>query len=298
MAGEHAVSRRTLIAGGTTTLLAAGTGAWMREGPPALTSSVYRWLELDGPNGRVPDVEARPVVYGTFRSARLGGQLTGYGIAKPPGPGRHDRLPVLIVLHGLGRSHADVFDEDYLGAHRFLAAAIMGGVRPFAIASVDGGAYYWHKREAGADAAAMVIEEFLPLLAAHGLMPDRVALTGWSMGGFGALHIAASLGPQRVSAVSTMSAALCIQFEDTTPGAFDDEVDFERHTPHGRQAALTGIPIRIDCGRGDSFAEGNQEYVDGFSDPPEGGFALGDHDIGYWRRIFPHHVAHAARCLP
>lgn len=57
----------------------------------------------------------------------------------------------------------------------------------------------------------------------------------------------------------------------------------------GRQEQLAGIAVRVDCGKGDPFYANTRDYVDGFAagERPAGGFALGDHDSGYWRRIAP-----------
>ncbi len=52
----------------------------------------------------------------------------------------------------------------HLGLDRFLAAGVRAGLPPLAIASVDGGTTYWHRRQDGEDAGAMVLEEFVPLL--------------------------------------------------------------------------------------------------------------------------------------
>jgi hypothetical protein len=57
-------------------------------------------------------------------------------------------------------------------------------VPPFALASVDGGESYWHPRDSGEDAAAM-LDEFVPLLACHGLDVRPLGFLGRSMGGFG-----------------------------------------------------------------------------------------------------------------
>lgn len=143
----------------------------------------------------------------------------------------------------------------------------------------------------------MIINEFLPLLAAEGLDIGRLALLGWSMGGFGALHLASLLGPGRVSAVGAMSAALWTEYAAATPVAFDSAEDFSRDTPLGKQAALDGIPVRIDCGRGDEFIGANHVYVSGFDAAPAGDFELGDHDLGYWRRVFAPQLTFAARAL-
>ena len=86
---------------------------------------------------------------------------------------------MLISLHGRGGDHWDTFAGS-LHLHRFLAEAVAQGGAPFAIASVDGGDHeYWHPRR-NTDPAAMVIEEFLPLLSKRGLDTTRIGLLGWS----------------------------------------------------------------------------------------------------------------------
>src|SRR3954447_10669133 len=112
----------------------------------------------------------------------------------------------MVCLHGLGGDHTTAVDE--LGIDRFLVAAVDAGVRPFAVATADGGTTYWHPRPNGEDAGAMVVDELLPLLAAHGLDTTRLAFQSWSMGGYGALRLAGVVGSGRVRAVAALSAAL------------------------------------------------------------------------------------------
>jgi S-formylglutathione hydrolase FrmB len=173
---------------------------------------------------------------------------------------------------------------------RFLAAGVAQGATPFALASVDGVESYWHPRASGEDAGAMVLEEFLPLLGDHGLDVGQMAFFGWSMGGYGALRLAALLGRDRVVAATAMSPALWHSFADSSPGAFDDDNDFGRNTLFGRQRDLDGMSVRIDCGEEDPFYAATKDYVEGFPVPPDGGFQPGGHDVGYWRRMAPAHV--------
>nr|WP_228552913.1 alpha/beta hydrolase-fold protein [Mumia xiangluensis] len=211
-------------------------------------------------------------------------------MAWPPGgsgPAERAELPVVVVLHGRGNDHASAFSRRYLALDRFLASVVAGGTAPFALASIDGGETYWHARDDGEDAGAMVVDEFLPLLAGHGLRTDRIGFLGWSMGGFGALHLARTLGPERVAAVGAMSPALWHHFKDTAPGAYDDAEDFADVDLMGRQDDLAGIAVRIDCGRGDPFLAASRDFVHGFEARPAGGFQRGDHDRGYWRRMAP-----------
>ena len=285
--GAPRLSRRGLLAGAGLLALGVGAGAvGVNEGVLPGRSWLFHNLGLDGEDGVVPRVTPGRTISGSFTSQARLGRRCGWTIAFPPG-GQKDGLPVAVVLHGRGNDHASAFSPDFLALDRFLAAAVSQGATPFALASVDGGDSYWHARDSGEDAGAMVLEEFLPLLGNHGLDVARVGFLGWSMGGYGALTLAGKLGPDRVAGVAAESPALWQEYEDTAPGAFDGPTDFAEATAFGRQDTLAGIPVRIDCGEGDPFYAATKEYVDGFDTPPVGGFELGDHDIGYWRRMAP-----------
>lgn len=259
-------------------------------------SRAYGLLGLDGDDGTVPDAEPGTTESGTLRSAARGREV-GWTVATPPGAGPTAALPVVVLLHGRDGDHATAFGAGHLAIDRFLAAAVADGVPPFALASVDGGETYWHDRADGDAAGTMVIEEFLPLLGRRGLDVGRVGLVGWSMGGFGALHLGRLLGPERVAAIGAMSPALWHEYDDTAPGAYDDADDFAATTAFGRQDELNGIAVRVDCGEGDPFYAASRDYVDGFAERPAGRFERGDHDVGYWRRVTPAQLAHVGRAL-
>ena len=269
-------------------LFAVGAGAGVYgvdEGVLPGRSWLYRHLGPSGEAGVVPDVSPGRTVSGSFRSDARLGQGCGWTIGFPPGEVRD--LPVVVVLHGRGNDHASAFSRNYLGLDRFLAASVRAGGTPFALASVDGGETYWHARDNGEDAGAMVVDEFIPLLAKHGLDTSRVGFLGWSMGGYGALALAGKLGRARTVAVAAESPALWHDFADTAPGAFDSPSDFTESAVFGRQDALDGIKVRVDCGEGDPFYAATRDYVGGFTVPPSGGFQPGGHDVDYWRRMAP-----------
>lgn len=287
------LSRRGfLVAGGVVAVGAAGA-VGIETGVLPGRSWAYGHLGLDGEDGTIPDVRPGQMASGTFTSRARQGKQCGWSIAYPPG--HRDKLPVVVALHGRHEDHTSAFAD--LGLDRYLAATVADGAAPFAIAGVDGGDTYWHARDDGEDSGSMVVDEFLPMLGERGLDTRRVGLFGWSMGGYGALLLAPRLGKRLVFGVVAESPALWPQYEDTAPGAYDSESDFADALVWGQQDRLRGIPVRIDCGEGDPFYANTHEYVDGFDDPPSGGFELGDHDVGYWRRMAPDQLRFLARSL-
>jgi dienelactone hydrolase len=293
-----AISRRTLIGvgAGVVGLAAVTAAAGLAVENRVLPGRVlmHKLLGLNGPAGTVPDIAPGTMVSGSFVSQARKGAKTGWAISYPPGHAPGTELPVLVALHGYTNDHTNAFGADHLGLDRFLAQAVKAGSRPFAIASVDGGNTYWHRRASGEDAAAMVVDEVLPLLARQRLDTSRVGLYGWSMGGYGALHLASELGADRVSSVVAVSPALWHTAADAARIAFDDASDFAANTPFGHEAALAGIPLRIDCGTGDGFYPAVKDYVAGLHPRPAGGFTPGGHDADYWRRLAPAELAFTA----
>jgi len=268
---RRAVLRAGLIGVGALAAAAAGVETGVLPG---------RSLVAPLPSG-VPRIAPGPVHSGSFVSARRGGVATGWSVAIPPGQDGI-RLPVLVVLHGRGSNHRDAFG-DGLHLDRFLAAAVHAGGPPFAIAGVDGGDHsYWHPRRDG-DAAGMVVDEFLPLLAARGLTTDRIGLLGWSMGGYGALYLAQTLGAARVAVAVAESPALWHHSYQSAAGAFDDAADFDAHDVLARLARLRGIALRVDCGDRDGFAPIARDLRAALSPRPEGGIEPGAHDATFWR---------------
>ncbi|HEY1677813.1 MAG TPA: alpha/beta hydrolase family protein [Candidatus Sulfotelmatobacter sp.] len=123
---------------------------------------------------------------------------------KPP-----RRYPVLYFLHGLGDNEQTLFNSggwtmlDDLRNHRemgdFLIVAPEGR-RSFYVNSADGTVRY----------SDFFLQEFIPAIEAKYRIKSGVAsraITGISMGGYGALHFAFG-HPELFSAVSAQSAAL------------------------------------------------------------------------------------------
>ena len=195
------------------------------------------------------------------------------------------RVPVVVALHGYGSSETIL---STLGLDVALGEAVAAGTPPFVLASIAGGNGYWHARRDGTDSGRMVVEEFLPSLAAAGLAATgvyRVGFLGWSMGGYGAIRLAEQLGASRVAALAAASPALWLRPGDTPQGAFDDAEDFHLNDVFGRRDLLRGIPVRVDCGSSDPFLAATRSFVAGLTPAPSGSFGPGRHDNTYWRTL-------------
>ena len=278
--------RRFLIAaGGGTAALAAGGAFYERH---RLEDT------LDPPHGRVPAGPTGPQTAGTFFS-KARGRTVRWEVAWPPGSHPGDHLPVALVLHGRGDDSHAAFAVQ--GLQHFLGASVRAGTPAFALAAIDGGDHtYWHARADGDDPQTMLTDEFLPLLQRMGLRTDRFGLTGWSMGGYGALLLASQV-PGRVLAVATDAAALWQRAADTAQGAFDGPADFARNDVFTRIARLSAIPLRLSCGRSDPFAGANHALVARLP-TAQHAFPRGTHTVGCWNTMRPadmtflgHHLA-------
>jgi enterochelin esterase-like enzyme len=222
---------------------------------------------------------------GSFISAARGGVKTNWVIALPPGQtSQSGLLRPVIALHGKDGDANMVLD---CGVEDGLARLVKAGKPPFAVVGVDGGSdSYWHKRVSGQDAGAMVLDELLPMLASMGLDTSRVGFMGWSMGGYGALHLGAKLGPSRTAGICAISPALYTSYTDSAPGAFDSYDDWMANSVVGLPA-LSQIPLRLDCGTFDRFYPATRQFVSQLKTPPAVSFTVGGHDMTWWRMQLP-----------
>jgi S-formylglutathione hydrolase FrmB len=221
----------------------------------------------------VPDVPRGNLVGGSFHSPARNGARTGWTICWPHGTATGTPLPVLVMLHGHGSDHSAAFEG--LAMDRFLGRAVEDGLAPFAIASVDGGRDYWKPAPDGSDASRMVVSEFVPLLAEHGLDTSRMSIGGWSMGGYGSLRIA-GLRMLPVRSVGVFAPAL----------HWAEPADDVLRNP----ARLEGTPLQISVGRGDLFYRIDQTYEQGLRAAgiePEVHTGAGAHNQRFWRSFVP-----------
>jgi hypothetical protein len=248
------ISRRALVLG---VGAVAGVGALGALG--LSSSAVRRGIGWTGPDGAVPAVPPADVLRGNFRSAARGRSVQVAVVG--------DRsAPSCLVLHGRGGSSTTMLA---LGLPEFLAAS---GLR-LSLVAVDGGDEYWT-----GPSMAMLTDEAPGWFDTMEVPRPRAAL-GISMGGFGALALAART---ELEAVAAISPALFPDWEAARGvGAFPDERTWEEHEPLRHKADVTAR-VGIWCGREDPFHDAAVSYG-----ATVGSFDHGAHDEGYWRRVLP-----------
>ena len=199
-------------------------------------------------------------------------------------PGRYDQkdaqgqlrtFPVLYYLHGLGddeqsfsRSGGWTLIED-LREH--------GKIGDFLIVAPEGGtSFYINSADGKVRYSDFFLREFLPYIEKkYRAVPGREgrAITGISMGGYGALRFAFAY-PQMFSAVSAQSAALMLFSVDdlnaasqsrmpvtnALGGVFGNPIDpfhWRANDPlvlaRKNRAALKGMAIYFNCGQSDDY---------------------------------------------
>jgi pimeloyl-ACP methyl ester carboxylesterase len=244
---------------------------------------LHRLGMLDSPDQSFP-ASGTPIHSGRFPSSFMHDPVS-WSVSLPEEPVRG----VVYCLHGRGEDHRFAFDD----IHLHDAAAFVGAT--IAIAAVDGGDLYWHRRADGQDPLRMLLGDFVPLIEDL-LGVRRRALLGWSMGGYGAL-LAAETEPDRFRAVAAASPALWTSPGATAEGAFDDADDYERNDVYRGTARLATTTVRIDCGTGDPFYDASRQFVDHLEPEPQASFGSGFHDAAYWRSIAPAQLRTINRAL-
>jgi enterochelin esterase-like enzyme len=273
------LSRRVLLASGGAVVVVGASGALVEYDVLPGRSRAHDLLGMNGEAGVVPDVEPGPRVEGVLQSEYVDDD-PAYWISYPPGSRPGDKMPVVVALHGAGRTAETWCDG--LSLDIYLAAS----GRRMALAAVDGGlTSYWHEREDGEDPRRMVREEFLPLLGERGLDVSAPGLLGWSMGGLGVLMLGTELAADGAEVpVLAVSPALWPAYDQVvTDFAFDDEDQYDAAMALARSELVAGT--RVDCGTGDPFYRDVREVLDGTD--VEQHYEPGAHEAAYWTRELP-----------
>jgi endo-1,4-beta-xylanase len=240
-----------------------------------------------------PPAEPAPgVEHHTFVSAQLQTEV-GYNILLPPGYATSERrYPVLYLLHG-----ANGNENRFVPLAPIITRAISdGAVPPLIVVFVNGGArtFYADSPNGLYPAETVVIRELVPHIdATYRTMSDRPhrAISGSSMGGFGALALAMRHADLFSSVVAYAPALVRFDEElENTPAApqpgqrgagpspetrsetyrmaFGSQAEyFRQYSPWHlvpRHAAQLGtmLPIRIIVGSEDRLLGPNQLFHD------------------------------------
>jgi S-formylglutathione hydrolase FrmB len=214
-----------------------------------------------------------------------------------PAGGSGRPRPLLVFLHGKGENQDSNLDDAM-----FAALARLGSRAPDIVFPYGGADSYWHDRADGAWGSYVVAEVIAQAASRLHADPNRVAIGGISMGGFGALDIA-RLHPGRFCAVGGHSAALWVNGGDSAAGAFDDAQDFARHDVIA--AARAADPYRatalwIDVGTQDPFRAADTTLADALRAHGRSvQFHVwpGGHGQGYWQSHWSSYLQFYATAL-
>jgi S-formylglutathione hydrolase FrmB len=178
--------------------------------------------------------------------SKLMGRTLYETLVTPAGGGRGRAL--LVFLHGYGAAPSDMVDPAFLAALRKL------GDRAPVVMLPEGDTGWWHDDGDG-PWGSYVLREAIPIaLRRSGADPQRVAIGGISMGGFGALDLG-RIEPKRFCAVGGHSPAVFARGSDGAAYAFGGDADFARHDllTLARHRALYDAPVWIDVGNRDDL---------------------------------------------
>ncbi|WP_424326619.1 alpha/beta hydrolase-fold protein [Gordonia sp. (in: high G+C Gram-positive bacteria)] len=299
VASRRLLSRRAML-GGLAGLAALG-GVTACGGAEALSPKEAANI---GGDDRLPTETAPPqiptdppLISGSFVSAKMAGRETRWALTRPSGV--TGELPVLIVAHALNTNERSIFGQA-LNIQGVVQQYVNAGNPPFAVASVDVGRNYFHARTDGADGAAMIIDEFIPMLDTSpelNLRTDRIGLYGWSMGGYGALRLGALIGAPRVAAIAVSSPAMWGDPNNFPPRAFDSYADYATNSLFGQQHAFSKIPLMISIGMADQFYTYTRQWAADLHPPAAFSTTPGGHTNRFWRSVLPDQVEFLGRNL-
>ncbi|MFS8103618.1 esterase family protein [Lentzea alba] len=286
--GEPRYSRRTLLAAiGVVIATAAGVAVSVSSSRDVTEQQIATTDRISRTTGAKPTVRFERV-YSTSRRREVTLAFYTPTGANPRG------LPMSILLHGLhgDARHAAVGDL----AEVLTGAVAKGSVPAFGFVAVDGGDNYWHENVPGDDPMAMLLDEVPHWLRERGY-GEPFAVTGASMGGFGAL-LYARLRAERgdpIAAAAAISPGLITTWPEMAKRrAFKNEAEWASLDPlrHLKSTGRTALGVWI--GDRDRFIEGTRRFIREVK-PEVGTVKAGGHDDGFYRKVTPDVVLFLAK---
>jgi S-formylglutathione hydrolase FrmB len=190
--------------------------------------------------------------------------------------------PLLVLLHGRSSTPDSMAKESITDA-----IGKLGSRAPVVVFANGGNHSYYHDRADGRW-GSYILQEVIPAaIRKYELDGLRVAIGGFSMGGFGALDLARF---KRFCAVGGHSAAMWRTGGETPQGAFDHAEDFEQNDIIELATANPRLygeaKVWIDIGTEDPFRSANEELARRLSGES---FHLwrGDHDFSHFEDDAP-----------
>lgn len=210
-----------------------------------------------------------------------------------------DRFPVVYLLHGSGGDYTDWTSNSKIGklADRYHVILVMpdGGHESWYIDSpVDPRSRY--ETYVGTEVVGYVDAHFRTIATR-----EARAITGLSMGGFGALHIALDR-PDEFGAAGSISGAVDPRGCEDEPGIDQVFGDPARHADFWKNEAIVAnarsfssahIALTIDCGVNDSLVQSNRtlhERLVELGVPHDYAERPGGHTWKYWSNAVQYQV--------
>jgi S-formylglutathione hydrolase FrmB len=210
-----------------------------------------------------------------------------------------ERYPVVYLLHGSGGDYTDWTANSHIGklADRYHVILVMpdGGRESWYIDSpVDPRSRY--ETYVGTEVVAYIDQHFRTIAA-----KQARAITGLSMGGFGALHIALDR-PDQFGAAGSISGAVDPRGCENEPGieqVFGDPArdagfwSSEAIVENARSLGDAHIALTIDCGVNDSLVQSNRtlhERLVELGVPHDYAERPGGHTWKYWANAVQYQV--------
>lgn len=209
------------------------------------------------------------------------------------------RFPVVYLLHGSGGNYTDWTANSSIGklADRYHVILVMpdGGHESWYIDSpFDPRSRY--ETYVGSEVVSYIDAHFRTVATR-----DARAITGLSMGGFGALHIALDR-PDEFGAAGSISGAVDPRGSEDEPGIADVFGDPARHADFWNNETIVAnagtfgsahIALTIDCGVNDSLVESNRtlhEKLVELGVPHDYAERPGGHTWTYWANAVQYQV--------